>query len=390
MNDAVILGAADNIWQLVSNFAAVVLGLIICLSFRKKFGLSVTQVCAYFAWHTITCILFFYFAMSNVSDSELYYIESFILKDGFELGTQFVIYFTSIFSRGLGMSYLGVFLIFNTIGAIGVLAFAGALKELSIDKKVWVGRLAVFLPFLPGLNFWSSGIGKDAITFAGAGIISWAILKFDKRYTVAIFGVACFLFARPHIAGLLLAGFAASIIIMWHTNILKKLLVSAIILPISVSGLYFGAEYSGLGSGANVAVLQEYVGDRQGQNLDGGSSFDLTSMGLSNKLFAYAFRPTILQASGPLAMIASIENLIVLLLLCFAVLKFFLNQRRAHRFAVFFIVTFGFSCWFVLAITTANIGIALRQKWMFLAFLIPLAFLYAPRRNFDLPRMPEK
>jgi len=65
-------------------------------------------------WHTLFCVVYLAYTLNNAADSLKYYSESLIHSD-FRIGTGFVIFFTSLFSKYLNLSY------------VGLLAFYGAL-----------------------------------------------------------------------------------------------------------------------------------------------------------------------------------------------------------------------------------------------------------------------
>ena len=146
-------------------------------------------------------------------------------------------------------------------------------------------------------------------------------------------------------------------------------------LPIIFSVLIFSSgfvqQYVGLEE-ASLDSVSGYVDDRQNFNQGGGSSIDLQSMSYPMQMFTYIFRPLPFDAHSALALFTSIENTILLILFLYVLFK---NKFRLHSFIegknAWLLIYASLTC-SMLAITTANLGIATRQKWMFMPILIYL------------------
>jgi len=95
-------------------------------------------------------------------------------------------------------------------------------------------------------------------------------------------------------------------------------------------------------------------------------------MSLPIKLFSYMFRPVIFEASNVSALAAAIDNLILFYVFVRHGAVLFRKRKRIYQENRVFLWTYSLSAWLVLAMTTANLGIALRQKWMFVPMLIYL------------------
>ncbi|MBT3581734.1 hypothetical protein HN511_05525, partial [bacterium] len=139
----------------------------------------------------------------------------------------------------------------------------------------------------------------------------------------------------------------------------------------------FVLEYAGLGKANNVRMLYEFVTYRQSLNLEGGSSVNISNYSVPMKLFTYLFRPLLVDAKNPLMLIISFENLFYIILFSSIFsLGFwhflFKNFNFYLRFNLFyFLITL-----LVMANTTTNLGIAVRQKTMIMFSLITIIFLY--------------
>lgn len=142
----------------------------------------------------------------------------------------------------------------------------------------------------------------------------------------------------------------------------------------------FALDYAGVKGGANVDSLAEYFEKRESY-MKGDSGLDLASMSLPEKLVTYAFRPFIFEARSIFGFAASIDNIIIVFLFgcgVFCAFRYTLDKGYGNKV---FMTSYFFMAWFVLAMSTPNLGIALRQKWMFVPFFMYVAFSYINKRQ---------
>ena len=94
------------------------------------------------------------------------------------------------------------------------------------------------------------------------------------------------------------------------------------------------------------------------------------------QMFTYVFRPLPFEAHSIVALITSIENTILLILFMYITFKSKFNFTVLFRNQNLWLFTYAFLTCTILALTTANLGIATRQKWMFMPIFIYL-LIYA-------------
>ncbi len=299
----------------------------------------------------------------------------------FEAGTRGVGFITSLFSNGLGMSYGGTFLIFNIFGTVGLLALASTLLQFLPKRHLVARRFAIATLFLPGVSFWSAGIGKDSLTFMAAGLAAWASLRLDKRYPGMLFALGIFFVVRPHIGGIVVVALALALIFTLQSGVAAKAALLAVALPAAAAGLVFGLDYAGISDPASLSDVTDYIEERQGYNMGGEASIDITSMSWPIRLFSYLFRPLPLESPGLLGLAVGFENIVLLAIFIFFLLKIFKEKSWLPLFTRAFMLLFAIGTLVILANTTANLGIAIRQKWMFVPMLICVAFSYARTRR---------
>ena len=104
----------------------------------------------------------------------------------------------------------------------------------------------------------------------------------------------------------------------------------------------------------------------------GAGDIDLTQMSLPLQLFSYLFRPLPFEARSLTSLAASLDNLILLFIFVLGGWKMLTMRDIKFSENRQFLWIFSISSWSILAVTTANLGISVRQKWMFTQMLIYL------------------
>lgn len=362
----------ESSWSIISAFIVFLLGLMIIAKISGYFGLKKKRGLLLYLWHTLFCFAYFYYVSTFGGDALVYYTKA--LSDGFEfrVGTTAVVFLTKILVHGLGFGVITCFLFFNILGSIGLLAVDGALKHATQYKSKFLKRLATIIIFLPSISFWSSAIGKDAIAFLSVGLALWAALQLNKRIWLMVLAVALMMIVRPHMAGIMVIALAMSVMFDKKASTLKRIslgTISSIGVAVMVP---FALEYAGVSDASSSEGLIDYVEQRQSYNMEGGGGVDIANMSLPMQLFTYMFRPLIFEARSITALAAAIDNLILLYLFvlgCYALIK---KKRQKFTENRKFMWVYVILSWIVLAMTTANLGIAVRQKWMFTPILIYL------------------
>ena len=118
--------------------------------------------------------------------------------------------------------------------------------------------------------------------------------------------------------------------------------------------------------------LEQYIVKRQNYNMDGGSSVDISSMSLPFQMFTYAFRPLPTEARSFTSLFASLDNFILFVIVIIVGKRIFKRPPNQYGDNLSFLWVFTLTTWIVLSVTTSNLGIAMRQKWMFIPILVYL------------------
>ena len=373
--------AMSSAWHVLSAALVFLLGGALMLPLARYFRVPTSRGLFLYAWHTAFCLFYMNFSLSNVSDATGYYISSLQYAEKFELGTVFIIYFTSVFSVHLGMSYLGIFLVFNVFGSIGLLALYGALRIATADKSRAVRILGLLILLMPSVSFWTASLGKDAIAFMATGLALWSALEFGKRTVLLSMAVAAMLLVRPHIAAVMVLAFVISTLLSARLLLIQRVSLGSLALAGTAAMVPLTLSFVGLENASGSGDVIAYIEKRQGYNQEGGGGIDISSMSPPMQLFTYLFRPLPFEAHSLFALAASLDNLILLGLFIVGARRIFTYRSLNPRENRIFLWSYALIAWTILALTTANLGISVRQKWMFTPVLLYLLLSAARRVN---------
>lgn len=354
--------------------------LIILFVLLKKHKLNVVLFISLFVYHAFFCFVFYYYVLSyggdalnyhrNASDTSLFFLEN-------PVGTNFITTLTYPLVQIFDMNFFTVSFLFSLFGFFGLLIFYITVKE-NIGKS----KLLALILFIPGLSFWTSSLGKDSLSIFAIALITYGFSKLDKRKSLIIMGLLLLFLLRPHMA--LLIVFVSGIVVLISSKSIsgmsKLFLVIGSFSFLLLAG-NFVLQYVGMDSLSTESV-ESYVEKRESYNA-GGSGVDISNYNMVMKMFTYLLRPLFFDASSLMSLVVSVENLFYLIL--FSVMlrkKFFRYMVKAPLFVKFNFI-YGISALIVLSSSTANLGIAVRQKTMFIMNLIivVLFFIYNRRRT---------
>lgn len=358
------------VWYVVSTFVVLLVGASVALTIATRLRTGQVRALILYAWHTMFSMAYLWYSINFGGDAIGYFESAEDFSWEFSPGTQAVNFLTALVVNGLGVSILGANLVFNIFGVVGLLAFDASLRRATLDKPKYLQRLATVIVFLPSVSFWSSAIGKDALSFMATGLALWAALALNRRWLLMVFAILVMLLVRPHVAGMMVFAWSFAVLVSRQTRFGLRVFLLGLAIAGAAIMVPFALQYAGLGEASDIAALSDYVELRQGYNMEGGGGIDIASMSLPMQLFAYMFRPVVFEATTIFALAAAFDNLI-LVYLFFAGTRAMLSGRKSNLGeSRAFMWVYAWVAWLVMAMTTANMGIALRQKWMFAPMLI--------------------
>jgi hypothetical protein len=225
--------------------------------------------------------------------------------------------------------------------------------------------------FLPSASFWSAAIGKDSIAFMATGLALWAALDLKKRNLLMAFSILVMFMVRPHIAGIMVLALSVSYVSQSNRSLASRSLLIVAASGLAALAVPFAINYAGL-SQVSPEAVGTYIEQRQSYNQSGGGGVDISSMSLPMQLFTYLFRPLPFEARSIYQFAASLDNVVLLVVFLMGVFRWKNRKYKSESENRLFLILFSVGCWTVLALTTANLGISVRQKWMFLPMIFYL------------------
>lgn len=353
------------------------------LNIRLGLAIAITSACLILAYAK------FLQTMWDGSDSLFYYSAS-LKPDDFNLGTRAVVYLTSFFSRTLGLGFLPVNAVFGVVGAVACLILCSAYLKSSVFLPSAIEIAIFFLLLVVAIGFWGGGISKDSIALLGSSLFCLGLVNSRPRLFMIAAGVVAMLLVRPHIAAAMLAGLAVAVPLARDLPLSRRgplLALSGFALLILVP---FVLWYADLEDVTNLTDLQDNIEDRT-TNYAGSTGFvDLSALPWPLRMVSYLFRPLPYEARSITQLLASGQN--VLLLFIVLLLLWQGRHARAHwrDFGVLALLLFALAAWVPLGLGTSNLGISMRQKWMFVpALLLALvqlrSFALVRRKGRELP-----
>ncbi|MGA9583076.1 MAG: hypothetical protein WBR13_14030 [Allosphingosinicella sp.] len=338
--------------------------------------------------HLGAALAYFLYAQSFGSDAKLYYYDEYnLFADGENgLGTIFLVNFVQFLKTSVGGSYLDYFLLFQAAGFWGLLFVLRSFDEIHGELGQPNFNRFYLLLFLPGLHFWTSAIGKDGLVFLGVAMCTWAAFRLQTRYLVFGAGVVVALLVRPHIALIALVALALAVLLGRNTRMLTRIALLAVTVGgiFSVAGLVSDT-FAGLNL-TNADAMTEFIQTRSNVNEESGGDIDIIGASFPVKLVSLLFRPLFIDATGMLGYAASLENLVLLLIVLTVLIRFrtALQVARGAMFARFAAILFV-TLTLLLAMVNYNVGLGLRQKMMvmpcLLSFFVALLAVRKARRQ---------
>lgn len=332
--------------------------------------------------HLGASIAGYLYAQSHASDAGLYYHDILgIYGRQSGVSTYFMVNLTQFLKSYFGGTMFDYFLLFQAAGFWGILFIMRSFDDIHRELDQPTFKYIYFILFLPGLHFWTSGLGKDGLMFLAVALCIWASFRLQSRYLAFGAGVAIALLVRPHIALVALIAFALTLLVGRGTSLLTRAALLAIVLggigsaAGLVEGLVGGLNFSSADS------MSEFLETRSQVSEESGADLNITGASFPVRLLSLLFQPFFFDANGLFGYVASAENLVLLGVFVTLVRRFgtALSVARATVFA-------RFACFFfmmmivVLSLFHYNVGLGLRQKMMIMpALLVFLAATLAVR-----------
>jgi hypothetical protein len=344
-------------------------------------------------YHLLICVFFYYYLLINGGDAINYWetvknVPNTDILDYFSLGfgTYFMYVLNYFPSKILDLSLFTGSVIYAFVGFVGFVYFYFLFKErIKYNKKIFGINFFPLIFFLPNLHFWTVGIGKDSLMFLCIGIIFYCVKDIRKYIFLILLSLILIYFTRPHIAAFIIIAFGIGFILDGELKIYLKFFFTVLIIWAFVIFYDPVMEYLRI-EDFNLNTISDYSSDKVGKLSRGHteSSVDISNSNLLVKIFTFMYRPFFFDMSGFLAVLASLENLVLLFLTIRLIIlnpiKLFFTGDFFYKSLNIFLIIGVISFSLILG----NLGIMLRQKNMFipsLLFICLWAFSYETKKR---------
>ena len=295
-------------------------------------------------------------------------------------GTRFVDQFTSFLFLPAVPTFLFAFVMFATLSFIGTVFFYLAFRRWFKDSKL-LFLYAGFVFFLPSLLFWPSSIGKDAIMVFALGIAAYGAARvlegsYLKGSAIMTPGLLLAAAVRPHVAALVVASVVFALFLArqpigdsgWFARLV------ALGVAIAILGFVALTAAETLKVDTTSEGIDTFLQETERRTARGGSA--VTGDPVTNPLLLpeatlrVLFRPLPHEAGNAAALVASVESVVLLILLINRLPSIARNlvHLRSHPYMLFTVL---YTVGFVIAFSAIfNLGILTRQRVQVLPFLL--------------------
>lgn len=295
-------------------------------------------------------------------------------------GTMFMYAFNYIFSNILNMSYLSNTLVFSLFGFIGLTFFYIIVVEvIPYNTRQWGYALFPLVFFMPNLHFWSAGVGKDTTLFLCIAMFTYGVMSPLKRSPLLILSMLLSMAIRPHITLFLMVGFGLAYVFGGKISTFQRVLFSVVLLGIGFAILPSVMEFAKIEE-ASVEGFDKFAEAKSEvlSRAHTGSAIDISSYPFPLKVFTFWFRPLFFDVRNINGLVASVENLALLVLFCNAMFKSPLKAFKAAPFVIKGLVLFLLVGTLAFSQSLGNVGIMIRMRNMFLpGMLIFILWCYS-------------
>lgn len=343
-------------------------------------------------FHFLMGVVFYFFTRNGGGDAWTYWLnaknmsnEQFVYNIANELGTYFIEAINYLPVHYLQMSFFANTMFYAMLGSFGISCFyVATLKLIPYNSYVFGYIIFPIIFFLPNMHFWSAGVGKDTLIFMCVGMFIYAMLSPIKRIIwIVIAGILAFA-VRPHIVLMMAVSFGFVYLFSKDLSLIKKVGFAIIFLAVGIAILPTVLSFVKVDDLSVSSISAKGETQSALLRVGSGSAVDISSYPLPLKILTFLFRPLFFDANTINAFLASIENLVLLIL---SVKAFSFRPIKTYRSApalikamlIFFIVGA-----ILFSSTLGNLGVMIRMRNMFLpGFLMYLLWAFSYRIFFE-------
>jgi hypothetical protein len=285
-------------------------------------------------------------------------------------GTDFMLFINYPLVK-LGIPYWGGFLLYSSIGFLGILQWIKFTKLVIKDSfdtnSIY---LLAFVFLLPNLHYWTSSLGKEALVFWGISSVFYAIVSKQYKSFSFIISSLLLLLIRPHVAFMLFTAISMVVLLINKYSFKIKMIIFGIASAVVALSLYMVFQISKI----NYWNFERIKYFNQFSILSFKSSGSYVAMLDYNyffKWFSFYFRPLFYDTHNFYMILASMENILLLtmfLLVFIIVILYYKKIVFYNWMKIIFLYAIIGTIMYVERY--ANLGIFMRTKVMFEPFLL--------------------
>lgn len=333
--------------------------------------------------HLLASIYYYNYVQKSLADTAFYYFDPYhFANQPFGLSTVLVTKLVHFLKVKFDATYLDCFLVFQSFGFFGIALLLSVFIEIEASIGVALRREYLSLLFLPTLNFWTSGIGKDAPIFFALSLSVWAALQFRKRFLFFCLALGIMVLFRAHIALMAVTALAAAaffdpLISFGRKVALLSVAFAGIILIVGPTQRTIDLDVTSISS-VTTFLTEHSAG---GAMVAGTTSVGHASFAV--RLLSLLFRPFFFDAAGVLGMITSVENVCIVFVSLDLIAHWKDVAHLARRvFFLRFVMLFALILLISLTLVYYNVGLGLRQRVMAYPMIFSvLVALWSVRRT---------
>jgi hypothetical protein len=342
-------------------------------------------------YHTAMSILFYNWQSWPPTDAGGFFKEAILANNAFELILQprkYVGLFLYPFVNIMKLSFFSGFMLFNVIGFFALIIFFMTILE-QIKGNLKAEKLLIFILFLPGLNYWTCSISKESINLFGISIVLYALVNLNKRMKYLLIGLLLLAPVRPYIFIMVLFALMLALMVTKSVSLGKKILLMIIIIMVSIPAFHIFKTTIQMEK-VDIESAKEYM-DARSAGWRGGSSIDLQNYSIPLRFFTFLYRPLFFDAHSSFMILASLENIIYLIItLQMFSFKFIRFLRKEKNIFIMFNLMFFLTAGFFLSYTEGNLGTAMRHKTVIMPSLLAIYILYKAKYELEPVPSPKK
>jgi hypothetical protein len=362
----------------------IILGFFaIPVAFANATRVKIVYMTMIYLIHVAACVVYFQRSVGGNADSFLYYYDPYQnYQDGFNLGTQGMIYIVQYLKQTVGGTYLDFYLLFQVIGFLGITLLLRVFEEIHDELRIPPAPYFYALIAVPSLHFWSSALGKDAPFLLATSLALWASMRLPRRAKALIAALLLMLFIRPQVA--VVAAAALSLAVVVGKGLSAYMRIALFVMAVAGTGLAVTMLQSTYAVDLTSAESIGQQFERIEMVLDSDDAGNTAVRGnFAVKLLSLLFRPLFFDANELFALIASLESVLLIWVVLLLVIRLRdVFQLFRNVFFARYAVIYGLGMTMFLATAYWNVGLGLRQKWtmMIPMYLVLLVAVIAVRR----------